>query len=180
MEQPYRINTVVSRFMQSLVLVYQAIAVLIFVASLILAYDWLKNPFIGGFFEQTLVLNDIDTIEAGKQWALYEQGFKLGDQLVSVDGQIISSAKDLDAVLGSHRVGQTVPVTLRTTEGTERSADITLQQFPASDRISYFILPAVLSIVFLVISLWIFGLRRTEPAGRAFSDRKSTRLNSSH
>ena len=169
MEQPYRINTVVSKVMQVLVLVYQAIAVLIFVASLFLAYGWLKNPFIGGFFEQTLILNDIDTTEAGKHWALYEQGFKLGDQLVSVDGQIISSAKDLDAVLGSHRVGQTVPVTIRTVEGADRSVDVTLQQFPASDRISYFILPAVLSIVFLVISLWIFGLRRTEPAGRAFS-----------
>ena len=47
-----------------------------------------------------------DTSEAGKQWALYEQGFKLGDQLMSVDGQIISNAGDLDAVLGSHRVGQ--------------------------------------------------------------------------
>jgi len=155
--------------MQSLVLVYQAIAVLVFVASLFLAYDWLKNPFIGGFFEQTMVLNDIDTTEAGRHWALYEQGFKLGEQLVSVDGQIISNAEDLDAVLGPHRVGQTVPVTIRTAEGPERSVDVTLQQFPASDRISYFILPAVLSIFFLVISMWIFGLRRNEPAGRAFS-----------
>jgi hypothetical protein len=42
-------------------------------------------------------------------------------------------------------------------------------QFPVSDQISYFAIPAFLSIVFLVISLWIFGLRRTEPAGRAFS-----------
>ena len=169
MEQPYRIHTVVSKFMQSLVLVYQAIAVLVFVASLFLAYDWLKNPFIGGFFEQTLVLNDIDTTEDGKHWALYEQGFKLGDQLVSVDGQTISNAKDLDAALGSHSVGDVVSVTLRTVEGPERSVDVTLQQFPASDRISYFILPAVLSLAFLVISMWIFGLRRYEPAGRAFS-----------
>ena len=66
-------------------------------------------------------------------------------------------------------LGRTVPVTIRTAEGPERTVDITLQPFPASDQISYFILPAFLSLVFLVISLWIFGLRRTEPAGRAFS-----------
>ena len=128
MEQPYRINTVVSRVMQSLVLVYQAIAALIFVASLFLAYDWLKNPFIGGFFEQTMVLNDIDTTEPGEHWALYEQGFNTGDQLVSVDGQIISNAQDLDTVLGSHRVGQKVSVTIRPDEGPERTVDITLHQ----------------------------------------------------
>jgi len=155
--------------MQSLVLVYQAIAVMIFVASLFLAYDWLKNPFIGGFFEQTMVLNDVDTSEAGEHWALYEQGFNIGDQLVSVDGQIISNAEDLDTVLGSHRVGQKVSVTIRPDEGPERTVDVTLEAFPAADQISYFVLPAFLSIVFLVISLWIFGLRRTEPAGRAFS-----------
>ncbi|MEO5888393.1 MAG: GAF domain-containing protein, partial [Anaerolineales bacterium] len=155
--------------MQLLVLVYQAIAVVIFAASLFLAYDWLKNPFLGGFFEQTQVLNGIDTTEAGEDWALYELGFKLGDQLLTVDGQTISNAEDLDAVLDSHVVGQTVPVTIRTAEAAERTVDVTLEAFPAPDRIAYFILPASLSLVFLVISLWIFGLRRTEPAGRAFS-----------
>ena len=141
MEQPYRINTVVSRVMQSLVLVYQAIAVLIFIASLFLAYDWLKNPFPGGFFEQTMVLNDIDTTEAGQHWALYDQGFNIGDQLLSVDGQTISNAGDLDAVLGSHRVGQTVSVTIRPDEGPERIVDVVLEEFPAADQISYFVLP---------------------------------------
>ena len=131
--------------MQSLVLVYQAIRLwLIFVASLFLAYNWLKNPFIGGFFEQTLVLNGVDTSEAGEHWALYEQGFGLGDQLVSVDGKIISNAEDLHTVLGSHRVWcRTVPVTLRPLEGPERTVDITLEPFPVSDQIAYFAITSV-------------------------------------
>ena len=41
---------------------------------------------------------------------------------------------------------------------------------PVADRIAYFVLPMFLSLVFLMTSLWIFGLRRArEPAGRAFS-----------
>jgi signal transduction histidine kinase len=168
MNESYRINDVINKITQSTVLVYQMIAVVVFVLSLFLAYDWLSAPFIGGFFEQTMVLNGTDTSEAGKQWALYQQGFTLGDQLRSVNGHPISSADDLDHALDSLQVGQNVSVVMRTPDG-ERTVDVTLQPFPSGDRISYFVIPAILSLVFLVISLWIFGLRRTESAGRAFS-----------
>ncbi len=155
--------------MQSVVLAYQAIAVVVFFASLFLAYSWLKNPFIGGFFEQTLVLNGSDTNEAGKHWALYEQGFKFEDRLVSVDGKPISNSSDLERVLGSTIVNQTVSVEMLTKEGELRAASVTLQPFPSADWAAYLIIPASLSLVFLIVSLWIFGLRRSEPAGRAFS-----------
>src|SRR5688572_4850709 len=169
MEQSYRTGTVLSKLMEWLVLGYQAIAVLVFLASLYLANDWLKQPFIGGFFEQTFVLNGVDTTEEGEHWALYEQGFGLRDQLLAVDGQQISNANQLRNVLSTHKNGETVPVTMLPFEGEERTVQITLESFPRADLISYFILPASLSLIFLIISLWIFGLRRTEPAGRAFS-----------
>ena len=169
MYQSQRISTVISRVTQAIVLVYQGIAVVVFIASLFLAYNWLKNPFIGGFFEQTQVLNGSDTSEADRHWAMYEKGFVLGDQLVSVDGTVIHNSKDLQATLGSHSVNEIVPVEIRTIDGNIRKVDINLDAFPAADQIAYFAMPAFLSLVFLVVSLWIFGLRRTEPAGRAFS-----------
>jgi len=169
MYQAYRFNRILSKVVQSVVLAYQGIAAIIFILSLFLAYNWLKTPFIGGFFEQTLILNGSDTSEAGKQWALYEQGFGLGDQLVSVGNQPISNADDLNNALGSFRNNETIPVTIRTSDGDLRTVDVTLQPFPFPDQIAYFVLPAFLSLVFLGISLWIFGLRRTESAGRAFS-----------
>jgi signal transduction histidine kinase len=169
MYQAYRFNRILSKVVQSVVLVYQGIAAIIFILSLFLAYNWLKTPFIGGFFEQTLILNGSDTSEAGKQWALYEQGFGLGDQLVSVGNQPISNADDLNNALSSFRNNETIPVTIRASDGDLRTVDITLQPFPFPDQIAYFVLPAFLSLVFLGISLWIFGLRRTESAGRAFS-----------
>ena len=168
MNESYRVNDVVSKATQSVVLVYQAMAVIVFAISLFLAFDWLSTPFIGGFFEQTMVLNGTDTREVGRHWALYEQGFTIGDQLVSVNGNQISNAETLEDVLGSLQAGDKVSVVMHTAEG-ERTADVTLQPFPAFDRISYFVIPAILSLVFLSISLWIFGLRRTESAGRAFS-----------
>ena len=58
---------------------------------------------------------------------------------------------------------------MRTTEGELRTVDVTLESFSSPDRVAFFVIPAVLSLVFLGLSLWIFGLRRTESAGRAFS-----------
>jgi len=164
------INTTISKVTQWIVVVYQILAIIVFVASLFFAYEWLKNPFIGGFFEQTLVLNGSDTRETGQHWALYEAGFKLGDQIVSVDGHPISNSTDLRETMESMQIGQTVTVEMRTLEGEElRKAEITLEPFSPTDRFSYFVVPAFLSLIFLVLSLWIFGLRRTETAGRAFS-----------
>ena len=92
-------------------------------------------------------------------------GFQLGDQLVSVAGLPISNASDLLAALETLRVGQTVPVVMRLVDGEIRQANITLDALAPVDQLSYFVIPAFLSLVFLLISLWIFGLRRTEPAG---------------
>ena len=169
MQQPNRFNSVSNIVTQYLVLAYQLLAAVVFIASLFSAYAWLTNPFIGGFFEQTMVLNESVTREPGEQWALQEAGFRLGDQLVSVGGNPISSSDDLGAVLETLRVGQTVPVVLRVLDGENREASILLQPLSPIDQLSYFVIPALLSLVFLIISLWIFGLRRSEPAGRAFS-----------
>jgi signal transduction histidine kinase/putative methionine-R-sulfoxide reductase with GAF domain len=169
MKETLRFNFLLSNIMQFVVLAYQAVAVAIFIGSLFAAYAWLNNPFIGGFFEQTLVLNNIKTQEAGQSWALNAQGFEATDQLVSLNGKPISNTADLNGTLSSLEAGQTVTVVMRSFAGETRTAEVTLEQFPAADRLVYFILPAFLSLVFLVISLWIFGLRREESAGRAFS-----------
>ena len=164
-----RSQTTLNKILQIIVLGYQAVAVLVFIATLYLAIDWLKNPFIGGFFEHTFVLNGSDTSEDNKSWAMYENGFKVGDQLISINGIPISTSDQLKQILGSSTIGSDVSVVMRTTEGLEKTVTITLQELSSSDRYAYFFIPEILSLVFLLVSLWIFGLRRTEPAGRAFS-----------
>src|SRR5688500_6037369 len=101
MYRAYRINTVLNGMLQFLALLYQGIAAVIFIVSFILAFIWFKIPFIGGFCEQTLILNGSDTSEAGKHWALYEQGFNLGDQLISIEDDRISNADELSETLSS-------------------------------------------------------------------------------
>lgn len=169
MQQSNRFNTFTSTATQYIVLAYQILAVIVFIASLFSAYVWLTNPFLGGFFEQTMVLNGSVTREPGAQWALEAAGFGLGDQLISVAGRPIVDSADLRSTLETLRVGQTVAVVLRDEAGENSQADIKLEALSPIDQLSYFVIPALLSLIFLIISLWIFGLRRTEPAGRAFS-----------
>ena len=164
-----RFHEISSRVTQSLVLIYQVTAVIVFVAGLISSYDWLRNPFIGGFLEHTMALNGDNTLEAGKQWALYEQGFVQGDRLAAVDGTSIHSSDDLKKILGTKLPGQTVTVKMQTRNGEFKSVDVRLQSFSYADQVAYFILPMLLSLIFLIVSAWTFGLRRNEPAGRAFS-----------
>ena len=164
-----RFYEVTNRTTQFLVLGYQALAGIIFIGALLLSYRWLSNPFIGGFLEHTLILNGTQTRETGKQWALYEAGFKQGDQLVSVNGNHIANSSDLKNILSDAVVSDEVSVEMRTSSGQTKSATVTLRSFSATDRLAFFIMPMVLSLVFLIVSLWIFGLRRTEPAGRAFT-----------
>ncbi|MBV5323478.1 hypothetical protein JZU51_01780, partial [bacterium] len=81
----------------------------------------------------------------------------------------VTSSKDISAILKNHFAGENVEVTVQSESGEKRDVTVTLHNFPADSRTVYFVIPAILSVIFLVASLWIFGLRRTEPAGRAFS-----------
>jgi signal transduction histidine kinase len=164
-----RFYEITNRITQLLVFGYQALAVVVFIGGLYLSYGWLSNPFIGGFFEHTFILNGTNTREVGQQWALYKVGFDGGDQLRSVNGTPIKNANDLKAVLDNSVVSQEVLVEMSTSDGETKSGTVGLESFSATDRLAFFILPMVLCLVFLIVSGWIFGLRRTEPAGRAFT-----------
>src|ERR1051325_4486688 len=115
------------RVTQLLVLVYQALAIIVFIGGLYFSYDWLKNPFIGGLFEHTYVLNGSNTLDVDEHnWPLYAQGFKQGDQLISVNGQQINSSNDLKNILSSTVVGQTVTVVMKTSKGDTKTTTVTL------------------------------------------------------
>ena len=164
-----RFYEVSNKVTQYIVLGYQIIAVIVFAAGLFIGNNWLKTPFLGGFFEHTMVLNGSKSQDTDHQWAMYAKGFQLGDQLKSVNGTPITNSTELKNILAPLSAGQTVSVEILTAHGETKTADISLSDFPATDRIAYFILPTILSLTFLIVSLWIFGLRRTEAAGRAFS-----------
>jgi len=163
-----RTQNVLNRALQVTVFLYQIVAVAVFISTLFLATPWLNGPFLGGFFEHTFVFNGINTIVSEEQWQI-NKNYTLGDQLVAVESTEIRNATQLRALLDSHQVGDEVAVQMRLQDGTVDTTDITLIALSPSDRYAFYFIPEFLSFVFLLVSLWTFGLRRTEPAGRAFS-----------
>ncbi|MBI5932392.1 MAG: GAF domain-containing protein [Chloroflexi bacterium] len=175
-----RLNAALNKALQAVVTVYQIVAGLAFVFALILSSRWVKLPFLGAFFEQTMVLTAASPAQPSDAWNLYGQ-LKVGDQLISVNGVAVRSSNDVREALTGVKVGvipttvgfsagETIPVTIkRGADETEETFDVTLSVFPPEDRLKYIFIPRGISFVFLLISLWIFGMRRGESSGRAFS-----------
>jgi signal transduction histidine kinase/putative methionine-R-sulfoxide reductase with GAF domain len=162
-----RSGDLLNRILQGLVFAYQALALLVFFAGLVLATRWMQTPFLGAFYEHTLVFNG--TGEAGNPaWALYEE-VQVGDQLLAINDTPVRSDAEVREILQTRFAGESVQVKVQTTTGELKTIDVVLNSFPDSSRTIYFIFPSILSAIFLIVSFWIFGFRRTESAGRAFS-----------
>jgi signal transduction histidine kinase len=164
-----RVNSTLSKILQAIVLVYQGMAVVVFIVTILLANRWVKLPFLGALFEQTMAYNGNLPTQSDQDWDLVRQGIQLGEQLVTVDGVEVHSEADVSAVLAHSQPGDRIPVETRQTDGETRRYIVRLTSLPMADRIAYLVIPGIISAIFLMIGLWIFGLRRTATAGRSFA-----------
>ncbi len=164
-----RHDTLISTVLKWAVVVYQSLAIIAFIASIFLATRWLNEPFLGAFYEHTMVFNGTGPNEPSPAWALYEK-VSVGDQLTAINNIPVRSFDDVrEVVSGKFFPGDTVTLSVLSRSGEELTIDTVLYPFPSSSSTLYLVIPSILSIIFLIVSLWIFGLRRNESAGRAFS-----------
>ena len=154
------------RILTGIVFLYQAMAAVVVVWALILAAGWVREPFLGSFYEHTLVFSDPGS-ETGA-WE-FNKVVSSGDRLVAINGEQVNTGKDVRKVLANFVPGENVTVTVDFKDGNTRELNILLQNFPEEGISVYLVLPSILSFIFLVLSIWTFGLRRNEPAGRAFT-----------
>ncbi len=161
-------NKLLNRNLQILVFIYQMIAVVAFGTAIVLAVSWLRLPFLGAFFEHTLVFNDSGPTQSNEAWDLYRQGV-IRHQLIAINDVPVRSARDVMQILANFFPGETLPVAVRTPQGELKTILVTLHVFPEADRVAYIYIPFMLGAVFLALSLWIFWVRRAESAGRSFT-----------
>lgn len=151
-----------------LVLAYQGLNLVVFLVVSFLASEWMRQPFPGAFIEQTMIVN-IVTPREPEAWGLLRQVPAFGYQLREINATPVTSADEIAAVLADFSPGETIPFTLHSPEGILETHAITLQIFPQGDRVAFLYIPLFIGFIFLVMGLWIFGLRRSESAGRAFA-----------
>jgi len=163
-----RYNTITDQILQWVVFLYQIMAVVAFMIGIYLGMRWVQMPFLGAFVEHTMIFNGVGPIEPSADWGLFQE-VKFGDQLIKINDSPITDSSQIQDILQKYSPGESISVTVRSADKQERVLTVTLHKFPSSDLFTYFVIPSIMGFLFLIVSWWIFGLRRTETAGRAFS-----------
>jgi signal transduction histidine kinase len=169
MQAPVPSVSRVERYTVIAVSAYQVLAVVAFLVMPLLAAGYFSTPFLGAFFGSTLVSNGVGPQPAPKRWDLLRQGVGSGDQITRLGGQDLASSSQLQAMLRSRRPGDSLAARLTTAEGADERLQVRLGTFSGSDRLAYFVVPYFAGLIYLIVSWWIFRLRRAEASGRAFT-----------
>src|SRR5258708_23113772 len=81
--------------------------VIYLLATPALAFRWLRQPFLGGFVEQTLVFNNVGATGA-QPWPAFAAGVQPGDQLLAIDGTPVADSASIAAALAEKAPGPSV------------------------------------------------------------------------
>src|SRR5579859_4443359 len=133
-----------------------------------LAFRWLHQPFLGAFVEQTLAFNNVGATDA-QPWPAFVAGVRPGDVLQAIDGTPVNGAEAMSRLLAQKAPGQNVTLSVLRDAGTTINITVPLSSFPAQSFITLFVVPYFVGLVYIIIGLLVYWLRRSEAAGRAFA-----------
>ena len=134
----------------------------------VLAWQWLRQPFVGVLLEQTLVVSSDELT-----WPGHQAGLRYPDRIIAVDGQPVRNSAELRYLLQGRSPGETVVYTVESEDGQggwiERPVAVPLSSFPLSQFVINFILPGLIASVYLATGLWVYWRRPRTPIGEAFA-----------
>ncbi len=162
---------------QGLALVSLLIGMGAYLAAPFLALRWMQTPFLGAFVEPSLIFSAAGPAGAPESWPGSNLGLrpeKVGGKtvytrLLAIGGQPVNNAAQVRAVLSGYQVGDSVNLQLITSEGLALERQVTLSTFPVADQVTYFTIPYLVGLVYLVAAIWIFAIRRAHASVRAFA-----------
>ena len=162
-------NKQISKYLEFGVLLYLIIAAGVFILLPFFAINWSQKPFIGAFTEQTMLFNGIGMDHGDGSWQIFNDDIKLDYRLKEIEGQAVTNSREMSDVLLEYQVGDEVSIVYADAAGNAQRRTVTLEAFEFIDLTSYFIVPYILGLLYLIIGIWIFKLRHTESSGRAFA-----------
>jgi PAS domain S-box-containing protein len=150
---------------QAVIASLMLLTLLVCILALASALQTVRRPFLGAFVEPTLVVNNV----GDDSWNGRAAGLDLPDRLVALDGQPLTRPEALYEQVSSYKAGDVVTLTVEGEYGARRQVTVTLQSFPSSALIGYFVFPYGIGLAYLLIGLVVFVTRRDQAAGRAFA-----------
>ncbi|HSO27994.1 MAG TPA: hypothetical protein VLS48_07990, partial [Anaerolineales bacterium] len=165
---PSLVHSLQDRLPPVIVIAYQATVIAAMLIILFLGLRWMRQPFLGAFVEHTRVINTVTPVQPDS-WALQRYDLPFGYQIVALNDQPVASVQEIQAFLSRQNVGDVVVVATVGPDGARQDFSTELQTFPFADRLTFFYAPYAIAWVYLLASLYVFALRRRDPAGRAFA-----------
>jgi signal transduction histidine kinase len=157
------------------------LVVIVYVLAPVLAWQWIRNPFLGVFLEPTLVVSDVHNPD----WPTRQAGLRNADRLLAIDGQSVATGREVAAVLSQRQPGQTVTLTAEkdpskltiedgNPEDSRSPAEliilrIPLITFPLVDFLRAFGFPYLLGLLYLVLGITVYWVRWNERSGQVFA-----------
>ncbi|MEJ5225950.1 MAG: hypothetical protein WHV44_15935, partial [Anaerolineales bacterium] len=169
MDRPQNKQISLEQLTTTLVWIYQVVGVVILLATVFLVGGFVQTPFTGALYDANLLVEGSTPQGELPGWSLASQGVGFGYQVLAVNGQPVRTPGELQAALRQYFPGETIPILMRTPQGSEQVFQVTLSKFPITDQITFFVLPYIIGVSFLAAGLWVFYLRRNEAAGMAFA-----------
>jgi signal transduction histidine kinase len=150
-----------------IVFCYLVMALGVFLVTPVLYFNTARMPFIGAFVEHTLMLNTATPARPGT-WG-EQLRLPFGYQLRAVAETPVASVGEFRSVLKNLSAGQETELVLRDLQGVEHSVKVKLIRLPLLDQLSYFVIPYLTGLIYLLSGWYVFGIRRHDAAGRAFA-----------
>ncbi len=145
---------------------------LLYLTLPVFAVRWAQLPFTGLFFDPNLVVNSAAGV-VGDPPVLYPE------RLVAVDGVAVSQMQDVERILATREVGDTVEMTFvqppagslvdPTSETVERTISVPLRPFTVTQQFNSFWRFFVVGLVTLAVGMWTFRTRPDNMAAQAFA-----------
>jgi signal transduction histidine kinase len=157
------------------------LAVIVYVLTPVLAWQWTRSPFLGVFLEPTLVISDAHN----PNWPAWQAGLQNADRLLAIDGRSVATGRDVAAVLRQRQPGQTVTLTVekdpakqvsdgggpdsRQTPAEVVRVEVSLINFPLGDLLRAFGFPYLLGLLYLMLGITVYWMRWREHSGQIFA-----------
>jgi signal transduction histidine kinase len=155
------------KFTKIVVLSLILIAIIFNIAAPVFALSWAQKPFLGAFFYPKLVVAD----SYNPNWNAHKLGLQTADILSRVDGQSVSSSRDLYYLLRQKQVNETVALNLERESGLSDASEtlsVSLSSFSLTDLLIFFWLPYSIGLVYLILGIIAYRLRGEERVGEVF------------
>lgn len=143
------------------------VAVVINILALVFALNWARQPFLGALFFPRLIASDA----YNPGWSAHENSVEAMTVLQTVDNEPVSSSHQLFLLLQQKQLNDEVTLGLApepSASSMPQFLTVALKAFSLEDLLALFWLPYGIGVIYLVLGVIVYRLRRTARVGAVF------------